>query len=289
MSTFSPNLRLIILLVGVLVIVFWIAHPLIWQLFINSDTVEQKSKNVQIIAHRGASNVAPENTLSAVQKALEFGADMIEIDVHLSKDGQLVVLHDETLERTTNGIGKVSDYTLDELKLLDAGSWFNKGFEGEEIPTLTETLELIDGRATCLIEIKWGDDPYPNIGKKVAEEIINASAVDWTIVQSFESSYLTNIHKNYPQIHLGKLLIGSWQWPIPFYLDYKLHWGSYQPPAHIKWVNFHYKRTTPAFIKHLHSKGVKVGVFTVNSKAEIIKQGNMGVDAVISNNAEIRP
>lgn len=109
---------------------------------------------IMVIAHRGFSGQAPENTLASFQKAVELGSDMIELDVRFSKDGQVVVIHDDTIDRTTNGRGKVADYTLKELKQFDAGSWFAPQFSGERIPTLKEVLELVKGKVLVNIEIK---------------------------------------------------------------------------------------------------------------------------------------
>ena len=107
-----------------------------------------------VIAHRGASAYAPENTLAAFDLALRMGAPHIELDVHLSADDQVVVIHDDTLDRTTNGTGPVSDHTLEALRALDAGSWFGPEFAGQRIPTLAETLDFCGKRAHLHIEIK---------------------------------------------------------------------------------------------------------------------------------------
>ena len=111
---------------------------------------------VMRIAHRGASGVglAPENTLAAVEKALEIGVDLVEVDVHLTADGHPVVIHDRTVDRTTDGIGAVETMTLDQIRMLDAGSWFDPAFRGERIPTLEEALDLAHRRALLLVEVK---------------------------------------------------------------------------------------------------------------------------------------
>lgn len=103
------------------------------------------------IAHRGASGYAPENTMAAFEKALEMGADLLELDVQLSTDGHVVVIHDYTVERTTDGQGKVEDLTLEESRKLDAGAWYRPEFKGEVIPTLEEVLEHVGGRIGLLI------------------------------------------------------------------------------------------------------------------------------------------
>src|SRR3712207_5048900 len=113
--------------------------------------------DTKIMAHRGAAAYAPENTIAAFTKAIEMKADAIELDIHLSKDDHIVVIHDEKVDRTTNGKGLVMEFTLEELKRLDAGSWFNKEFKNEKIPTLREVLELVAYKNIDLnIEIKAG-------------------------------------------------------------------------------------------------------------------------------------
>ncbi len=97
----------------------------------------------KIFAHRGSKGTHPENTLASFKEAVRVGSDGIELDVHLTKDGQLVVIHDETVDRTTNGTGEIRNLTLAEIKAMDAGSWFKNDFAGEKIPTLDEVLHLL--------------------------------------------------------------------------------------------------------------------------------------------------
>lgn len=127
-----------------------------------------------VIAHRGASAYEPENTLRAVERALELGADLIELDVRLSRDGHVVVIHDERVDRTTNGKGYVKDMTLDDLKGLDAGL-------GEKIPTLGKVLDLVKGRAGLIVEIK-----APEAVEKVVQTIEEKRMVREAIVSSFD-------------------------------------------------------------------------------------------------------
>ncbi|MCS7313960.1 MAG: glycerophosphodiester phosphodiesterase family protein [Bryobacterales bacterium] len=109
-----------------------------------------------VVAHRGASRYAPENTLAAFRKAIELGADLIEFDVRETKDGHLVIMHDDTVDRTTDGEGRVSDLTLEQIKKLDAGSWFGPQFKGERVPTLEEALGTIKGGAMPDVDFKAG-------------------------------------------------------------------------------------------------------------------------------------
>ena len=108
----------------------------------------------QIMGHRGGGTLAPENTLAAIAKGLEVGVDLIEIDLHLTSDGHAVVFHDSTLDRTTNGTGPIANLTLAQVKALDAGSWFGPQYAGEKVPTLTEALQFIGGRARTLLDVK---------------------------------------------------------------------------------------------------------------------------------------
>ncbi|MBI5967686.1 MAG: hypothetical protein HY882_07510, partial [Deltaproteobacteria bacterium] len=148
---------------------------------------------VMVIAHRGFSGAAPENTLTAFQKAIEVGSDMIELDVHLSKDGEVVVIHDDSLERTSNGRGKVGDYPLQELKKFDAGSWFGPKFSGERIPTLKEVLELTQGKILVNIEIKdeyLGRYTIEDLVERSLQEVKRAGMKNQVIFSSFHSSAL---------------------------------------------------------------------------------------------------
>ncbi len=158
----------------------------------------------KVMAHRGASAYAPENTLQAFTKAMEMGADGLELDVHLSKDGHLVVIHDEKINRTSNGRGAIKDYTLAELKEFDVGSWFNKDFTGATIPTLAEVLDLIDGWEGVLnIEIKRGYMRYPGLEEKLLELLKSRDMTADVIFSSFNHYCLTRLKELDPSSHVG--------------------------------------------------------------------------------------
>src|ERR1700681_4503232 len=128
----------------------------------------QERGRVWVVGHRGAMGHRPENTLASFEHALELGADWIELDVHLTRDGALAVIHDESVDRTTDGHGLVRDHSLLELKLLDAGAWFGPGFVGERVPTLDEVLEFARARNTVVdIEIKNAPIFYAGIEEAV--------------------------------------------------------------------------------------------------------------------------
>ena len=158
-----------------------------------------------VIAHRGASADAPENTIAAFELALEQGADGIELDVHLSADGHPVVIHDFTLERTTNGSGPVSAQRVRDLKRLDAGGWRERRFLGQRVQTLQEVLERFRDRARFWIELKAGSRVYPGIEERMAAVIGANQYEESTIVQSFDMGSLERLRQINPRLRMAAL------------------------------------------------------------------------------------
>jgi glycerophosphoryl diester phosphodiesterase len=156
----------------------------------------------QLIAHRGAhrgqSGELPENTLSAFRNAVELDADWLELDVQMSKDGQLVVIHDETVERTTNGSGRVADLTLAQLRALDAGN-------GEQIPTFTEVIEFAKAAGVPIMPEAKSPSLYPGLEAKMVEAVTVAGYGDQTVIQSFDVSALARIRALNPTISICAL------------------------------------------------------------------------------------
>lgn len=161
-----------------------------------------------IIGHRGAMGHAPENTLASFSRALEMGVDAIELDVHLSQDGEVVVIHDEHLERTTNGRGLVRDHSLASLKTLDAGRSFSADFQGETIPTLQEAFELVGGRVPVIIEIKNLPMPYVGIESRVLEVATDADALERIQIISFDHPTVKRVRELNDDIATGLLYVG---------------------------------------------------------------------------------
>lgn len=160
-----------------------------------------------IVAHRGSSTVAPENTLAAFRRAIADGADMIELDVRMTKDFELVVLHDRRVNRTTDGRGNVWDLTLAELQTLDAGSWFGKRFAGERIPTLRQAIDLLPHHINLNIEVKTDGEPRKNVA---FEELLLLVVREKhfsrrVLVSSFDHSFLRRFHALDPDIRIGAL------------------------------------------------------------------------------------
>ncbi|RPH99360.1 MAG: glycerophosphodiester phosphodiesterase [Calditrichaeota bacterium] len=174
------------------------------------------------IAHRGASAAAPENTLAAFSRALELGADGIECDIQLSRDGHLVIFHDDLLQRTTDGKGRVGDKTLVELKELDAGSWFHSEFAQEKIPTLTELLVMADQRLLLDIEIKRCD--RPQLVVKSLQDELKAFDPAQVLVTSFDVQAISSLATLRKDIKTGFLFdrfvpsyawTGAWEYCLP--------------------------------------------------------------------------
>jgi len=162
-----------------------------------------------IIADRGASADAPEHTIAAYELALDQGADGIALDVHLTRDGQPVVIHDFTLERTTDGAGAVAAHTMREMKRLDAGAWRSRQFRGQRVQTLQEVLERFRDRTRFWIEIRGGSDLYPDIEERVVSMVEIYEAVDQTLIQSVDLEALALIRTLNRDIGLGAVVLGS--------------------------------------------------------------------------------
>ena len=172
------------------------------------------------IAHRGASARAPENTLAAFSEAVRLGANAIELDVHLTADGVPVVIHDGTVDRTTNGRGEVAAMTSKDLRRLDAGSWFSSRFRGERVPTLEESLEFARGRCGMNVEIKdpparraTGRDAPPAapdaVARAVALAVMRTRFNDFLVVSSFSPRALQQARAAMKRVRLGYLVSRS--------------------------------------------------------------------------------
>jgi glycerophosphoryl diester phosphodiesterase len=220
-----------------------------------------------VVAHRGASRAAPENTLASMKKAVEFGADYAECDVFQTKDGEIVLFHDEEMERTTGKEGMIWDYTLAELKEMEVGSWFREEFRGEPIPTLHEVVQLVKGKIKLNIEIKIsGSDP--DIAQKVVDIIRSEGIERECMVTSFEKPVIEKVKKIDPDLITG------------FIFDE-------EHPPDIFEGNWEYvcsKRNIvdEEFVQQAKQKGKKIFVWTVNYPAEMKKLIALGVDGIIT-------
>lgn len=235
-----------------------------------------------IIAHRGASAYAPENTLSAFEKAIEMGSLIIETDVHQTNDSVLVLMHDLTLDRTTNGNGLIKNIIYQEFKKLLIES--DLSIKKENPPTLEEAIQLINGRCKLLIELKKGTSYYPNIEKHIVDLIKKYNAQNWIYtIHSFEKEALINIAKRDSNINLQKLIV--FKLPlVSFNFDKNFTKDNYN-----NWqgVNVYYKFCSKRLIKKLHKLNKTVYVWTVNSPHKARKFVKRGVDGIITNKPDI--
>ena len=221
------------------------------------------------IAHRGSSGEVPENTMASFQRAIAQGADIIETDAQLSKDKEIVLIHDETVERTTDGRGKVSQLTLKEIKSLDAGSWFGKEFSGEKIPTLSEALEVIRGRTKLNIEFK-GKDPL--LVSKVTNLLKEEGFIKEAILSSFDYSFIEEAKRLEPRSTTGLLFVTLAQRGKSF--------------SYWKWADIilpRYNLVTKNLVEKVHGKGLKIIAWTVDGPEKIKRLIDLGVDGIASN------
>ena len=237
----------------------------------------------QLIAHRGARTLAPENTLIAFELAKKHGATWVEFDVMLTKDNIPVIFHDSQLNRTTNGQGYVWQHTWEELKQLDAGSWFNASFANTAIPTLENTLDLLAKIGlSANIEIKDTGNIERNIkAAEVAEPLIaEFNQSNHCIVSSFCIEALQSVRQFLPDVPLGMLLkVKNWK------KDFEQHKQDTKTLFHqLKCVSLHIndKTLTQERIAELQSFAPQIAVFTVNSKERAEELFNWGVTAIFS-------
>ncbi|GAA1559139.1 hydrolase [Actinomadura kijaniata] len=243
------------------------------------------SPRVTNVAHRGASSGAPENTLAAFRLARSQRADMFELDVQQTKDGKLVLMHDTTLRRTTDverryprrSPWRVRDFTLAEIRRLDAGSWFSRRYRGERVPTLGEALTAMrDSGLGLLLEIK-APHLYPGIERRVASELVRNSS--WLrpdprerhlVVQSFDRSSVRRFHRLLPTVPTGLLA-------APRTSELK------ELSKFTDQINPPYKSVTAAYVKQIHRHGMDVFTWTVDDPAKMRRAVGLGVDGVITN------
>lgn len=192
---------------------------------------------LQIMAHRGGPKYAPENTLGAFRNAIDQGADGLEFDVQMTKDGALVVIHDETVDRTTDGSGAVRDLTLEQIRALDAG-------QGEKVPTFEEVVELAKASRVKILPETKSAHLYPGVEEKMLQALEQADYLDQSVIQSFEPDSLEKLHTHNPRANL-LALYGLWQFSV----------GS--PPGDAKFVcpMAEMVLLNPSMIRQAHKEG----------------------------------
>ncbi len=218
----------------------------------------------KVIAHRGASADAPENTIAAFQLALDNGADGIELDVMLSGDDQLVVIHDDTVDRTTNGSGRVGDMTLQALQSLDAGA-------GEKIPTLRQVFDRFGGKFLINIELKNYSSLFDALPIKVAALVKEYKLEESVIVSSFNPFNLPRFRRRLPEVPLGLLTqpdqAKRWIWRL-------FQYDALHP---------YFSDVDEALVSALHARDRQINVWTVDDPNEIKRLAELAVDSIITN------
>ena len=228
-------------------------------------------------AHRGASGYAPENTLAAFQKAVDLGADGVELDIQLTKDDQIVVIHDETIDRTSDGKGWVKDYTLEELRAFN----YNRTkpeYEHADIPTMREVFELLKPTGLFInIEIKTGVVFYEKIEEKILALTKEMGMEDRVCYSSFNHYTVTRIHELKPDAEVGFL-----------YADGPINMPSYGVKHGVNALHpALYNLQYDGFVKECKEKGLKLNVWTVNERPYMEMCCQYGVDAIITNYPDI--
>ncbi len=216
-----------------------------------------------IIGHRGAAALEPENTLLSIKRAIDIGVDAIEIDVHLSKDKELVVIHDATVDRTTNGTGPVSGYSVQEIKRLDAG-------KGEAIPTLQEVIDLIDKRVMLIIELK-----EEGTEGSVVDLIVRNNLFDKSCVISFWHRLVKTVKAMDSRIKTGVLLVGS---PVD---------ACVATRASADALVMKYTFVDRELVEMAHEKGLKVFIWNIDDRELLRPYVDMGVDAIGTNDPRV--
>lgn len=232
-----------------------------------------------IFAHRGASSYAPENTLASFELALALQADAIELDVKLSADGQVIVIHDSTVDRTTNGKGKVRDLTLAELKALDAGSSFSPKFAGEKIPTLEEVFEAMGKRTFINIELKNYTTRSDDLVELVCMLVKRYQLQKYVMFSSFFPSALSKARSYLPEVPRGLLalngLLGVWARSFGF------SFGKYDA------LHPNLKDFTQQEVTRVHRLKRRVHVYTVNKAEDMRRLFKWGVDGIFTDDPKL--
>lgn len=247
-----------------------------------------------VVAHRGASAYAPENTLAAVDKADELGFRWVENDVQRTRDGELVILHDTTLDRTTNveevfpdrAPWRVSDFTAEEVARLDAGSWFGEEYAGEPVPTLEQYLHRVEqNRQKLLMELKR-PDLYPGVEAQTLKELSNEGWLDRRhvngklIIQSFDADSVRTVHSLAPAVKTG--FLGTP--PVDELPEYA---------AFTDQINPRYTTVTPDYVnavhalKGAHGKPLEVFTWTIDDERNAVNMADAGVDGIITNRPDV--
>lgn len=226
-----------------------------------------------IFAHRGVSSQAPENTMEAFELVTAAGADGIEMDVQFTKDGKVVILHDELIDRTSNGTGLVRDWLWDDLRRLDFGSWFGPLFAGARIPLLSDLLLMVKRQGLRLnIELKTNSFRYPGLEEAVIEMVRAYSVHDAIMISSFNHYSVMHYKALDPAAYTGVLLSSTLVDP----------W-EYAGRLGVQAVHPRYRSVDQEMVTRCHERGIEINTYTVDDPEDKEMLKAMGVDCIITN------
>lgn len=235
-----------------------------------------------VISHRGANKYAPQNTIPAFQKSIDIGVDGFETDVHFSSDGHIVICHNYTVDETSNGMGNVSDMTLERLRELDFGSYFSEKFAGTTLPTLEEFLELCknDDIKVMNIEIKEPKNGDKSIADKTIEVVKEFGLFDKLLISSFDAAIIVRCKEVDENCKTGFLYSPDRK---VTYEKMLLHYVDYAKELKADFLHPHYSLVNANYVRKLHENGIGVNVWTVDDTEMAKRFLGYGVDGLITN------
>ncbi len=233
----------------------------------------------EVQAHRGASAIAPENTIAAFRAAAEAGAKWVELDVALSADDTLIVIHDDSVDRTSSGKGSLGDLSAAEIGALDGGAWFDARYAGERIPTLAETIAAL-GELGLSANVEIKQHPHhkslDQLVRSVQTEIAKRAPATRIMISSFDAECLKAMHKLEPDLEMAVL-----------WVEVPPDWETVLASIPAKTIHMHYKAVSIGLLEHMRERGIKVRVWTCNDPVELVSFWNAGLTGVITDNPAV--
>ena len=225
-----------------------------------------------VIGHRGAMGHAPENTMASFRRAWLLGARMVELDVQLTADNQLVVIHDETIDRTTSGRGAVASLTADEIRSFDAGSWCGAGFAGQRVPLLGEVIEWARGKVNLVIEVKTSPAQVATCIDVLQRELQEREFIEQCLIISFDHPFLKELKDANSRLAVGMVYFARLHDPV-----------RAVRAIHGSAMHMHYSCIDAQDVAALQRAGIAVSAWTVNEPADIQRMVDLGVDSITTN------
>lgn len=229
------------------------------------------TKQINVMAHRGASGYAPENTLAAFQMALDMGADGIECDIHLTADAQFVVCHDDRIDRTSDGEGAITELTLSQIQSHDFGAKYGAQFAGETAPTLEQMLDVVKDMNPINIEIKaFGDGDQADALSALYNVLVRRGVLSNCIISSFNAQILKQFKRLYPDVYTCLLY------------SHRRRPAAYAQSLGCSAIHLHHARLTKRTVDNAHARGLKVNCWTADDENDIRRMIEIGCDGIIT-------